>query len=108
MNEYDFTIDQGATWTWSLEEFSEDISSYDFKMQIRKEKNRDSDLLFDVTPFMSIDSNNLVVNVSVEETESVVFSKGFYDLFMTDDSGQTSKILSGCVSVSNQITYEDS
>lgn len=104
MSEYDFLVKQGATWQWELSGFKEDISGNDFFMEIREEATKDSDLLFDVSPFLVVESNRLLVEVPSSDTKTMVFSKGFYDLFMRDSSGVVVCLLSGCVKVQRQVS----
>jgi hypothetical protein len=105
MLEYDFTIAQGADWVWSLSGF-ENMDSKEFLMEIRAERDRDSDLLLDVTPFLSKVGDTLRCDTPNSETEQLDFSKGFYDLFLVE-GGKKFMLMSGCVSLTPQVTFED-
>ena len=100
---YNFIINQGATWEWSLEDFSFSLDGAVFTMEIRESPNRTSDLLFSVTPYLTIESGRLLATVPDTVTYDFSFTKGFYDLFVEVDGTKT-KLLSGSVDVVEQIT----
>ena len=107
MINYDFTITQGSDWFWGLSGF-DTLDNASFTMQLRAEQNRDSDLLLEATPFFSIDDTTLRFNCPKDVTETLKFSKAYYDIFYNDGSN-TIRLMYGCVLNNNQITfYEES
>ena len=100
----DFSVDQGATFSFELSTDDEDWSNTNFRMQIREERDVNSNLLEDLNNNITVSSNTMSVNVSASNTESWDWEKGYYDLFMDRENGTTIKLLFGCVKVNKRVT----
>lgn len=78
------------------------------RMQIRKSKARDSDLLSDVTAHIAMtDAPNgqFTINIPATVTETYDWSTGAYDLEVEDPiSGEVISVLEGYVSVEKEVT----
>jgi hypothetical protein len=104
MAEHTFNIKQGATWAWELSGFNYDISNNTYKMNIRVGKNKDTDLILDVTPYFTLTEDKISCAVPSAITKELDFTTGYYDLFEIDESGTVNELLSGCVKLEYKIT----
>jgi hypothetical protein len=100
-------LNQGSQWKWSVTFPDGYLTTQVFKMQIRENESVDSSLLLDVTPYLSVNDNDLLVNVPSTVTSDLVFTKGFFDLFFKDDSDEWFKLFRGVVTLIPQVTVTE-
>lgn len=105
----ELTIDQGSTFTASLELKNDDgtainVSSYTFQSQIRKS-------YYSTNPTANLtittaDASNGVVTLSlnVAQTANIKAGRYLYDLKITTPNNITSRVIEGIVTVTPQIS----
>lgn len=117
---YNFTIEQGATFTRLIEiEYPDsedltvflpfDLSGYSASMQIRRtiDSTTPQITLTDANGRIEIQSASVVnaIRLTLLPSETVlVETDGVYDIEIEDDSGVISRILKGTVTLSRQVT----
>lgn len=84
-----------------------DVSTYSFKMQIRKCK--DAALIHELTTPTDIDTSqgaNGIIVLSISDADTLTFSEenAVYDLFWTDNSGEIKTVVRGNFQILERIT----
>lgn len=111
--ELNITIDQGSTWTKEISWQNSagdpyDLSGYTARMQIRKnyaDLDKGQPLLsLDDTDGITLASNgnNVVINITAEQTEAIPLGQYYYDLELIDAS--VTKLLRGKAFVLGEVT----
>ena len=100
-----FNVNQGSTWQWTLTRDEGSFSSVDsFTMEIREEKDVDSDIVQGCDQFLSVESGELRFSAGKTVTSGLPVGESFYDLFWEDEDGVSRKVLYGKVVVEGQVT----
>lgn len=110
--EIDFRIKQGANFkrVVNVVEFgvAKNISGYSARMQIRKTRDETSELLSDVSSYITVNdppNGQLTINIPATVTEAYNFSTGAYDLeIFNTATGDVISVLDGFVSVMKEVT----
>lgn len=107
---YNFTIEQGATFTRTLAWQNPDgsiiiLTGYTAKMQIRDESNN---ILVDVnvSGTLTINGSAGTVTVLIPDTitSTLTFDTAYYDLKLTSGSGTKTRLVKGTVTLDKQVT----
>lgn len=103
---YNFTVDQRTDWTFTLSDFSYNITGYDYEMNIREAKEINSTLIEDISPYIT--NNGSVVTVAVPDTvtRDWDFGEAYYDIVETSDTGVVTRIVQGKVFLDTAVTDE--
>ena len=111
--EYDFNIDQGATFqkliVWKDPDGNAiDLTDYTARMQIRKTVNSNEVLVEATTEngYITLGGADGTINISIPAsvTENFTFRRGVYDLELESSGGIVTRLLQGCVFVSREVT----
>jgi len=83
-----------------------DLTGYTAAMQIRAFVNPTAPLYYDATSHLTLGTTNGEINLYIpaSDTETFTWWKGFYDLLLTDSSGNVTRLLQGEVMVAPGVT----
>jgi hypothetical protein len=108
----DFVIEQGATFRHTLlvkqGGLPFDLTSYDVRMQVRKSYTVEALLLA-----LTIANGRIVVTpengqidlvIDADDTETLEFKDGVYDLEIESAGGQVTRLIQGIVTLSPEVT----
>jgi len=114
--EYDITIEQGATFelpiVWKDEKGTPiDLTGYKARMQIRK-RIRSDEILASLTTengriVLGGAAGTIDIVIPATETEKFSFSRGVYDLELEGPGGYVVRLIQGSVCVSPEVTRDD-
>jgi hypothetical protein len=84
-----------------------DLTNFTAYMEIRERDNHTSTLW--ITPTVTIEDPTtdgiISISISSTETESITWSKGFYDLFIISNTDVRTRVLKGIVTVDNSVSF---
>lgn len=108
-----FTVDQGATFTFDIiwkdsNDQVIDLTGYSAKMQVRDQAGG-KQLAFTLTHTDGIAINGplgkLVVTISAERTNKMIYPKSYYDILLTaPDNVTKTRILEGTLTLNRAVT----
>ena len=110
---YDFTIEQGATFTRSFvwkdsTDTVINLAGYTARLQIRPYKNSTEKLLEATTAngklVITAELGKITLTFTPAETDAIDFSDGVYDLELVASNGVVTRLLEGAVTFSRQVT----
>jgi hypothetical protein len=103
---YDITIEQGSSFFLSISMENDEGYTLDIKeclaiMQIRALHTHGSEILFDVTPYMTFTADNrIIIEIPGDRNSVIEWTKGFYDVRIKEEhTNRIYKILEGKVTV---------
>jgi hypothetical protein len=112
---YDFTIEQGATFSlgfaWKSDDgIAVDLTGYTARMQVRQSVGS-PDVLLDATTengLLSIDEETGRVNISLPAsvTTAMTWRRGRYDIEVEAPDGTVTRLVEGSAIVSREVTRE--
>lgn len=114
--EYDITIEQGATFqlqiTWKdRDDIAIDLTGFTARMQIRRRVGADEVLVEATTEngYIALGGATGTVEISIpaDVTEALNFKRGVYDLELESSGGIVTRLIQGCVYVSREVTRDD-
>lgn len=88
-------------------EWLADLTGYSAQGEVRTEKDRDSTLLFDLTPYLSVSAAQSLVLVDIpsDVTADLEWASGFYDMEISDGTpGHDVRFIQGTVKVDKEVT----
>jgi len=104
---YNIVADQGATFnlnfTVATDGTSWNLTSYTFKMQVRRSSN-DANILLNITSATMNSSGSVAVTVSATTMNTVPSGRWVYDIELTSSGGEVTRILEGRFIVKAQVT----
>jgi hypothetical protein len=107
---YDLYIEKGTTFrrVFNLSNDDDsvvDLTGYSARLQVR-EKATDDDPLATWTPQLTIDeeAGEITLLLTDVQTAALEFNKGVYDLEIESAGGETSRLLEGAVTCSDEVT----
>lgn len=110
---YNFTIEQGATFTRDFvyrdsNNAVVNLSGYTARMQIRPSKDSDTVLVEATTAngrlVLTPGQGKITLTLSATETDAAGFDVGVYDLEIESSSGVVTRMIEGSVIFSKQVT----
>ncbi len=83
-----------------------DLTGYTAMMQIRAYVNPTAPLYYDATPVLTLGTTDgsITLDIPAADTETFTWWNGFYDLLLTDSSGNVTRLLQGTVTVQPGVT----
>lgn len=109
MARYDFTIQQGATFSrdiiWKVNDDPIDLSGYSARLQARPKKGSPV-LYFELTTEnggIEIDGSTIKLRLEAEETDNFTFKSATYDFELESQTGVT-RLLQGVITLSDEVT----
>jgi len=114
--EYDITIEQGATFqlqiTWKdRDNIAIDLTGFTARMQIRRRVGADEVLAEATTEngYITLGGNEGTIEISIPAsiTKEFDFKRGVYDLELESSGGIVTRLIQGCVYVSREVTRDD-
>lgn len=113
--DYDILIEQGATFvlpiTWKDPNGDPiDITNYSARMQIRRTVKASEVLLSLTSDDGDIElggvAGTIVVTIPATVTDTLLVTRGVYDLELESDSGVVTRLIQGVATVSPEVTRE--
>lgn len=106
----DLYIEKGATKRMVLtlqndDETAINLTGYSARMQVRK-RARDEDVLADWSSKLTLGGalGTITFLLTDAETAAIAFKQGVYDLEIESGGGETTRLLEGAVTVSEEVT----
>ena len=83
-----------------------DLTGYTAKMQIRSAQSQSSSLLYDASANLTLGgtAGTITLSIPASSTETFTWWSGFYDLLLTDSSGNVTPLLTGMVNVQQAVS----
>ena len=85
-----------------------DLTGYTAMMQIRAYVNPTAPLYYDASSHLTLGPPNPIgeigLSIPASDTETFTWWSGFYDLLLTDSSGNVTRLLQGTVTVAPGVT----
>ena len=108
---YNFTIEQGATFsrtlTWKINSNLVNLTGYSARLKARN--NNSKLVVFSLTSPSGITlggaAGTIVLNVSANDTTKLIPGKYSYDLELQSGGGEVTRLLRGTLTISPEVTY---
>lgn len=110
---YNFTIEQGATFsrtlTWKINSNLVNLTGYSARLKARNNNSRI--VVFSLTSAtgggitLGGAAGTIVLSVSADDTEKLIPGKYSYDLEVESSSGDVTRLVRGILTISAEVTY---
>ena len=110
---YDFTIEQGVTYSKTIYYYDADgdlvdLTSYSARMKARRDKS-DTTAVIDSTDNLTITlggaAGTITLSMTAAQTAALSFNKAYYDLEVVDGSSNVTRLLEGIITLNKEVTH---